>query len=170
MGQYYKAVVIDREDNIIGSFEPDPFEEGLKLMEHSYVGVPFIKQVEAYLLHNPQRIAWSGDYDTIKGYYSRSENGEGIELPTQDTTPIKGRHCIVNHTKKCAVVVPEEVQDKLVIHPLPLLTAMGNGKGGGDYFGSINADKVGTWATDLIEVAYLVPEDYDILKITFKEE
>ena len=54
-----------------------------------------------------------------------------------------------------------KVLDKyeMVAHPIPLLTAIGNGKGGGDYHGSC-MDKIGYWACDEIEANYEVPKDY----------
>lgn len=41
--------------------------------------------------------------------------------------------------------------DDWYIHPLPLLTAVGNGKGGGDYFG-VNNELVGRWAGDALYI------------------
>lgn len=45
--------------------------------------------------------------------------------------------------------------DRFIVHPLPLLTSLGNGKGGGDYHG-LNMEWVGAWAMHAIEAA---PED-----------
>lgn len=42
-----------------------------------------------------------------------------------------------------------------IVHPLPLLTSLGNGKGGGDYHG-LNMEWVGAWALHAIEA---IPED-----------
>ena len=39
----------------------------------------------------------------------------------------------------------------LNLNPIPLLTAIGNGKGGGDYEGT-NMELIGTWAGDMFEV------------------
>jgi hypothetical protein len=49
------------------------------------------------------------------------------------------------------------------IHPLPLLTAVGNGRGGGDYHGSrvINQRMVGAWAGDLLTIEESVPTSED---------
>ena len=62
-----------------------------------------------------------------------------------------------------------------VPHPLPLLTAVGNGLGGGDYHG-INEEKVGSWAFDLLEVVdhekalnLLTKNHYKIYNIIFSE-
>ena len=42
------------------------------------------------------------------------------------------------------------------LHPLSLLTAEGNGRGGGDYNGP-NMDMVGTWARDVISMENEAP-------------
>jgi hypothetical protein len=47
--------------------------------------------------------------------------------------------------------------------PIPILTAIGNGRGGGDYFGK-DEDLAGTWAWDEISVSDKVPKGYSPLK------
>lgn len=77
---------------------------------------------------------------------------------------------IVNKTKKCFLsldayakaykeVVQEELSEKTdriwIVHPLPLYTACGNGRGSGDFHSSNNTDSVvGTWAFDTIYTTY----------------
>lgn len=56
----------------------------------------------------------------------------------------------------------------MVMHPLPLMTAIGNGKGGGDYFG-VNKEDIGCWAGDLLSVEYEAPEGYTEVKFSFYE-
>ena len=81
---------------------------------------------------------------------------------------------IVNHTKKLAVdkrrvevIDPEsEWQDR--IHPLPLLTCEGNGRGGGD-FGGDEKGLVGSWARDTISLEEKKPKGYKILTFDLKE-
>jgi hypothetical protein len=53
-------------------------------------------------------------------------------------------------------------------HPLPILTAEGNGRGGGDYRGA-DEDLVGTWARDVISVEMEAPADYTMLVYNFGE-
>ena len=54
------------------------------------------------------------------------------------------------------------------VHPLPLLTAEGNGQGGGDYYG-LSMNLVGTWARDNITVAEHNWSMYDSLKAKYIE-
>ena len=44
-------------------------------------------------------------------------------------------------------------------HPIPLLTAVGNGRGGGDYEGT-NMAEIGIWAGDLLETQDARPNGY----------
>jgi hypothetical protein len=75
-----------------------------------------------------------------------------------------GYNFIVNHTKKQYVTKAGRL-----FHPLSLLTAEGNGLGGGDYKGSCE-DLIGIWARDLISVEMVPPADYSELACPFGKE
>lgn len=78
--------------------------------------------------------------------------------------PLNAKY-LVNHSKKEFVdksKTPKD-DDGWSIHPLPLLTCEGNGRGGGDYRGE--SKMVGIWARDIIGV---VTKKSDIPK-GFKE-
>jgi hypothetical protein len=66
---------------------------------------------------------------------------------------------IVNHTKKLYANILK-ISKNLELHPLALLTAEGNGRGGGDYYG-INHELCGCWARDSISMENIEPSsDY----------
>lgn len=185
MGQYY-IVIIKRKDDI-KEYSPSDYDNGYKLMEHSYQNNEFVNVVVNELIYSPARLAWVGDYadpEDYKGTKSEELAVEFIELRrvydkyTEDGCIINcGPIYFINHTKKeyfelsKTKIKPDE--DGVKIHPLPLLTAMGNGYGGGDYFGSCQ-ELVGSWATDLIEVKYVLEEvnNYHNIsdKIAFEEK
>jgi hypothetical protein len=77
--------------------------------------------------------------------------------------PIAKTKYLVNHDKKQFVdktKVPSD-SDGWRIHPLPLLTCEGNGRGGGDFRGE--SELVGSWARDVISVESKkadIPKDY----------
>ena len=75
---------------------------------------------------------------------------------------------IINFDKKVAVEIPEYNEDTWDIHPLPLLCASGNGRGGGDYSG-INEEMVGAWAYDRIGLDNELPQGIKLEKIEFRE-
>ena len=54
---------------------------------------------------------------------------------------------LINYDKAQYVKLPKCKKGVWQIHPLPLLCADGNGRGGGDYNG-INENMVGIWAYD----------------------
>lgn len=59
----------------------------------------------------------------------------------------------------------------MCVHPLPLLTACGNNRGGGDYYNDYpDFDQVGTWAFDLIEFTCFKPEGYEKVSYSFTEQ
>ena len=75
---------------------------------------------------------------------------------------------IVNHSKRLFVdktKVP--TKDGFTLHPLPLLTAEGNGRGGGDY--RDGEPLVGSWARDIISVEETAPTDYEELLFNLVE-
>jgi hypothetical protein len=50
-------------------------------------------------------------------------------------------------------------KDGWILHPLALLTAVGNGKGGGDYYGPNESD-LATWVWDEVSIEDTIPEGY----------
>ena len=174
MGQYYKCVILaekpeqGEKEYIRTHVDPHVFQEGAKLVEHSYCNTGFMRAVEGLLCDGgafyKSRIVWAGDYaDPEPGsaenlYHSISEENIGFTGPCC----LYDNEFIVNHTKKEYVVKAGQ------IHPLPLLTAEGNGRGGGDYHGA-DEDLIGTWARDVISVEMQAPQQYTMLVHNFGE-
>lgn len=86
---------------------------------------------------------------------------------------------IINFTKKQFARIPKKSKEKdkygypvLTIHPLPLLCASGNGRGGGDYHGGTDFNKVGIWAYDRIGIGFEdeIPAGFTELVVNFVEE
>jgi hypothetical protein len=115
-----------------------------------YDGDDFIPALDTYELPNL-------DYDLI------THSKEGI---------------ICNMDTKEYVRVPKYDRTEFRIHPLPLLTCVGNGQGGGDYHEGTCMDAVGIWAGD--HVTWVSDEDADVFidnnnlkcldDVVFKEE
>lgn len=169
MGQYYLAIILAEKSDkeyIRTYIPPHMYNNGAKLMEHSYINNNFVRIVENLIgpkgMFYKCRLVWAGDYadnepDSDKNLYSMCNEKDGfISNNEQVSYPY-----IVNHTKKMYVM------KKGNIHPLPLLTAEGNGRGGGDYRESNNT-LVGSWARDVISMENEVP-DYTLLEYEFSE-
>ena len=186
MGQYYRPVVLKEDyknENFpcILSLTSWDMGNGAKLTEHSYVGNNFVEAF-AQIIHKnntkgyaDKRVVWCGDYGehiNDNSIYHLAKYCDASEFYIEKYTDGVQRsyQYIVNTDKGQYVkVVQPSSENELVIHPLPLLTAYGNGQGGGDYYGS-NMDKVGIWAFDHVYVADEVPDGYAELVVDFKED
>lgn len=192
MGQYYRPVL--RTENEIKVYDSWDADNGSKLTEHSYIGNRFTESIVKELVNNPHHVAWVGDYADEEEDKEINQDATEMDLYIDKAWRHHEKHhallelspmensihlMLVNHTKKQYLdiedyylnSVPTSGWNKgMCLHPLPLLTAIGNGKGGGDYRG-INKEKVGCWACDLIEVSVLKNYDYQNITndIIFKE-
>lgn len=190
MGQYYLAVILgdagQSTEFVRAWISAHSYINGVKLMEHSYIGNQYMSAVEWLLSPNghfwKSRLVWAGDYADPE-HHDSYPDGKLVAVtlqelaekePEKEMTPApkdmsKYRY-LVNHTKKQYVDKSEAPTDSngFRIHPLSLLTAEGNGRGGGDYRGA-NEHLVGTWARDVISVERHVPEGYELLETNFHE-
>ena len=176
MGQGYNAIILDESGKIIRTWvNPHNYGNGYKLMEHSYIGNQFVSVVESLLCPDGMfykcRIVWAGDYadeeDDGKNLYTTSLDSESKESVGLAKVDMSAYRYIVNHTKKLYVDKNLEFEDN--IHPLPLLTAEGNGRGGGDYRGGCD-DLVGTWSRDVISLEKELPDGFTELTCPFTED
>lgn len=178
MGQYYNSVLKNEKGQI-----KNYYNFGLKLMEHSYFFNNYVNSVCKKLVNKPHYVAWVGDYadeddyverenaDILKEMVNHRQKCNGTQLESKSAPYGYMGYLLVNHSKKQFIDMTdyynnsvlnygEERKGEYVIHPLPLLTAVGNGKGGGDYHRkALNINDVGLWAGDLIEIVKY-NEDY----------
>ena len=178
MGQYYVAVILDESGKIIRTFlDSSQYNNGAKLTEHSYIGNQYMTAVESLLspegMFYKSRVVWAGDYADPEPELGATLHDLALEefnfgkascVAKKDMEPYR---YIVNHTKKLYVDKNLEHND-FGYHPLSLLTAEGNGRGGGDYKGQ-NADLVGQWARDVLSVEREFPEGYTELECDFAD-
>ena len=162
MGQYYKPVNTKNNQWLCAH----KYDNGLKLMEHAWTNNDFVMTVESLLAkggqwHN-QPIVWVGDYYDEAGetaFYRLVKESDEI---TPKTSKKKFRF-LLNHSKLQFIdknKVPE-IKSGWRIHPLPLMTCLGNGRGGGDFRGEDDAGLIGNWADNVIEPTNKKPpEDY----------
>jgi len=189
MGQYYKAILLDKKIGLKpwdhgGSDDPDENFNGAKLMEHSYIGNPLVNAVENLIkrtgTYGSARVVWAGDY--ADGEEKNDPDGnnlynfvsEGKFLRVILPAEKQGRNkeevrYLVNLSKgeyvdlfKC-----REDEHGLTIHPLPLLTCEGNGRGGGDYHGE--ELYIGYWARDRITLQRSKPKKAQEIIPNFNE-
>jgi len=175
MGQYYKPTNISKKECI----RTWSYNNGSKLMEHSYIGNEIMDIVERLLMPKGEwykdKIVWAGDYadeETIG-------QGNLYRLIEKEIKPVlkkadKKYHFIVNHTLKQYVDKDKIKQisksDDFKIHPLSLLVCEGNGRGGGDFCEEGEDDRVGSWARHSISVEREIPSGYKEIDGQFIEK
>lgn len=173
MGQYYNILTMKNNrykvyDRSYYNTQRQKEYMMAKLTEHSWIGNSTMESFSNIIFRNPQKIAWVGDYadDTKKYEITNKEltlkkikalrkiaHKSNKEI-TMEYRPLNTKYMLlVNWTKNQYIDMYEYIEknskDGWCLHPLSLLTALGNGKGGGDYYG-INKDMIGTWAFDKI--------------------
>lgn len=214
MGQYYMPTLIEPEDGSIKTLYSHDYDNGLKLMEHSYIGNNFMDAVSSLIWKHPMKVAWIGDYsnspyDPEEPYSSKmpveefmqyyhavwSEEGEKKHNVKPESVKIltmrhKNRF-IINHTRKIYIRIGDYIKRSkwtessywkngirldhphyfsMCVHPLSLLTACGNDRGGGDYrYNCPGYEHVGTWAFDIIEISDKAPKDYTAVDYEFRD-
>jgi hypothetical protein len=173
MGQYYHAVILDADGQILAWVSSWTYFAGHKLTEHSYVGNAYTSAVEWLL--SPEgdfhrgRLVWAGDYAgdepcgmNLYELCLEATADHKLIRSTPKSFSSADYPYLVNHTQKEFVKKP----DIAYIHPLCILTAEGNGRGGGDYRGR-NEEMAGRWARNVISVEKEIPEGYEELKVEF---
>lgn len=160
MGQYYNAVIEVNGKKDVYYHKVDGSYMVAKLMEHSYWGNPFVLAVASKLWNNKGRLAWVGDYadkDDSKWNeaFADAHTDDAREDLTYNGFRLEGKY-FLNHSLK--LVIDLDKYKKLlndvamVANPISLLTAVGNGKGGGDFFSGDGYEMIGTWAWDVVEI------------------
>lgn len=197
MGQYFKAVNKDTKEYVYShDFQSGMKLMEHSYIGNAYVGaVELLLTPKGAWYKAP--IVWAGDYaDPIEGTVTpENESGDtwfSISkqfpwLPQEfdhfakvNDIDLKEYRYIINHTKKEYVdkdtlpnfnVDADDPNDKgWTVNPLPILTADGNGRGGGDYHNdNPDIDLVGVWAGDSISVEKEKPEGYSEIEVGFTD-
>ena len=191
LGQYYMAILGDAYGLNCKVFDRtvDGQYTFAKLLEHSWWENPFVNSFSEFLYNEPSRVAWVGDYadepddfdfPNCSAFYVpcyKEVWGEVVKPIGVVSSDFKldGKF-LLNHDTKQFVDLDEYKQaltDKhgWTIHPLPLLTAVGNDRGGGDFHeGNTGFENVGIWAWHLISIADKPPNDFSKVKFVFRED
>ena len=168
MGQYYKPCSLDKKEYVY-SWD---YNSGLKLMEHSWRKNDFVNTVAGLIAKGG---AWFGDRIVWAGDYADPEI-PNIPNPENDDKPMN-LFDICRDTNKINPVIPKrtykyflnldtnefvdinkcpEEEDGWNIHPLPLLTCEGNGRGRGDFHRE--HPMIGKWARCRVVASFTKPK------------
>lgn len=186
MGQYYKPVIRNLKTNTTKTIDSLNYGEGIKLMEHCYFDCNTVKIIANELINAQCCLAWIGDYaeyEDVAQKMNREKFKKIMKIRFNEDYEIKNGDIVFNWDRELYLVndIKQQYIDlkqyqKLYpvkdwcINPIPLLTAVGNGKGSGDYDGNVlNLDKVGLWAFDTIRLTEQKPNSYMKFDVVFVE-
>ena len=166
MVQFYRPVLLDSSSSgskgpgpnptIRGWVDPELYHTKPSVMDHADPKCSFVSAVEMLLTDKgglaKSRLVWAGDY----AEHEVNSPDNLYKMCTKDTCLIPEESdmsfyaYIVNHTKG-QFVNKERALKYTNLHPLPLLTADGNGFGGqGEY--PTDHKLLGYWARDEISL------------------
>lgn len=190
MGQYYLPVLGDLHGTNFKVFDRSVDGEYTfaKLMEHSWWDNTFCNSFAQLLYKNKGRVIWCGDYADEPDDFHFPINssfytplygeiwGDSIKrFGIQSSSFSLDNKFLLNHDTKQFIDLNEYKansvgNDDWIINPLPLLTAVGNDRGGGDFHeGNIGYEFVGIWAWNLISIVDKPPKSYKKFSPVFKE-
>lgn len=181
MGQYYMPVI--QEGKKLYRVYSHDFGSGLKLTEHSYIGNDFVNVVCNYIVDNAVKLWWCGDYAEESDFENEKEFERiykhawnyNDDKEADTTIPEKNtdfdwskQWYFVNLTKKEFVKMPviNNEEYDLTYNCVSLLTAVGNGRGGGDYWRGDMQSVVGYWAGNVVYLTLKKPDDKEFCDIT----
>lgn len=120
MGQYYNPVILDADKKtVLKWMYSHDYENGLKLMEHSYLRNRFVSAFESLLIGNPQRVVWAGDYadeeytETVKRLENEHEFNKRQSLEENAGKRLKPKMI----TEKNEVTLYSLCEDSLKVKP-----------------------------------------------------
>ena len=183
MGQYFRPVIIGKKDSkkVVASLYAHEFNVGLKLMEHSYVGNNFVNTFATLINDKDGKykgypMAWAGDYsDEVvgdKNYYDIALEQDTDEN-VKDLKANEYRY-FINKTKKEFVDIEDcpscKISDYLAVHPLPILTCLGNGRSHDYVPKEEDKEYIGSWAMDVVVSSNKCPNEktYKRIKPNFQ--
>lgn len=191
MGQYFEVYNKTRNERIEHNFN---LIGGMKLCEHSYLPNPLSVFLRDLLANE-----WKGDEIYHLGDYASPDDGTQTAFKLwdssnkildkadiikvedyEDPSKVVSNPYVINETKKqyldirdAAITSWYKTEDGAILmfyDPLLLLTACGNGLGGGDYFSDVNRRLIGSWAGDKLSASDKEPEGYEKVRPVFMDD
>ena len=160
-----------------------------KLLEHSWWENSFVNSFSERIYNKLGRVIWVGDYADEPDDFDfsncsasyipcyREVWGDKVQTLSSTSTDFKlDDKFLINYDTKQFVDLNEYKAKSIdkhgwCIHPLPLLTAVGNGRGGGDFHeGNIGFENVGIWAWHLLTISDAPEKDFTKLNLIFIEK
>ena len=189
MGQYYMPVIRSSDRDMQKLYSHD-YDNGLKLMEHSYLDNDFVNAVlftmeDICKEEDFVRLYWMGDYagdvipeddkDKRSAYrYAWNEKYPNYKFELTEDVQTTIGWLVHNLDKHVVLNIPSFSYGYCTINVLPLLTNCGNGRGGGDFRGvfkidnePVSVDGIGPWAGDRLDVIGIHSNSYDEIELAW---
>lgn len=178
--------------------KPHYLSFGYGLIQHSWIKSELAKAFNYYLYSNPpMNVVWCGDYSqeeecrelgfeyqrvwglTVYGECIKKTKIDKLQFPNKEQRKVFDKmNYFVNYTKKLyldfnkyeyfSIILDNRNFLNECMYPVSLLTALGNGRGGGIYCACYpNFDKVGAWAGDLVSIEETPPEGFSEFEVVF---
>ena len=190
MGQYYMSILGDAYGLNCKVFDRSVNHEYTlaKLLEHAWWQNTFVNAFSEFLYKTPSRVCWVGDYATepddfnfnlpagiVRPNYKKVWGNRVTYLTCQPSDFTLDDKFLINYDTRQFIDLNEYKaksvnDDGWIIHPLPLLTAVGNGRGGGDFQDGVGIEFVGTWAWHLLAFLDSLPKAFLKADIAFVEQ
>lgn len=166
---------------------PSDYGWSMEILDHAYVGKDFMLVIEKLLSDEwkHDRIVWAGEFMPYYVYTNEFVKDSEIEKAKNNDVEFNlhefaikhlnqhlddfggytgakeysGYKYLVNHSKREFIRKVDTKHDSWNIHPLPLLTACGNGEGDSDYNGTY-MEFIGRWTSDNISAEDIEPTSF----------
>lgn len=177
MGQYYYGIIFKENttdftdiSNVKGAFNAHDWGDGLRLCDHSWLHNGMVMRVmERIREMGTARVVWAGDYADKEPDKDFHLYNMIVRIGVYSYGKAPERQCqyIINHDKHEYIDLMQCPENSFgwCLHPLPLMTCEGNGRGGGDFDyddkknGTHYDDYVGKWSRDRLSVSNEKPDD-----------
>ena len=164
------SLILDSPKRVawIGDYALDPYDresDGSDTSDYPYIKAMTLETFQPYY-----DSAWGEESQQLdKKLFSKKD----LNILNHNTTGMY----LVNHTKQVYINLETYIYDCSVkggtwdgwcMNPLPLLTACGNGQGGGDYHDSRSSyEDIGIWAFDSLEYTDTVSDGFSEVSFRF---
>lgn len=154
----------------------DPFTSRMVKFEDDINIYSFAKTIDEKLGSVENRRSIIQHYEKYKKVFDKNifyddsyKSWRGNDVPFVNcVNNLDSYKYVVNIRTKEYIEIPEYDKSKWTVHPLPLLLAESNGRGGGDYHGT-NKQMCGRWAYHPIGATNTIPTGYKQLVVEFNE-
>ncbi len=166
MGAYYMATIAKNGE--VKMYSTHDVDNGLKLMEHSYIENEYVERIMSMLQETPGHLTWLCDYYEGPGLTWGNVEEATKEEFLEDSDYIDSDYFVLNLTQNLCIDIDEayklsrKASTSWPIHPLPILcNSNEQSQGGGDFHQEDS--RRATWKGDLIQIVLTaddVPEGF----------